>query len=198
MRSVEKSQRVSLEAYLAYDDSLDGKSEYFDGEIFDMAGVSYAHAVICSNLSAVFYNALKGTGCRASSSDIKVQIEAADSMTYPDLSIVCGTPELAWPRKDILRNPTVIVEVLSPGTDGYDRGGKFRKYKRLRSLREYVLVEQDSVNIDVFFLNEDGVWNGCGDGAAVAGGDGGVGGYLSGLGILLILDKHINDSSPEK
>jgi Uma2 family endonuclease len=158
MSTLEKPGKVSLEAYLAYDDAREEKSEFYNGEIFNMAGGSYYHGVICSNISGVLFNALKGTGCRANNSDVKVQILEANSVVYPDVTVVCGEPEFAWPRKDIIRNPILVIEVLSPGTDGLDRGGKFRKYKALKSLREYVLVEQDSVNIDVFHFNDAGQW----------------------------------------
>jgi Uma2 family endonuclease len=158
MRSEEKNKKFSLEDYLAYDDAREGRSEFYDGEIFDMAGGSYVHGVICSNISGALFNALKGTGCRPNDSGVKVHIHASKSISYPDLSVVYGETEYFWPRLDIIKNPTVIIEVLSPSTEGFDRGSKFRKYKQLKSLREYVLVEQESANVDVFYLNDDGEW----------------------------------------
>ena len=79
-------------------------------------------------------------------------------MVYPDLMVVCGGAEFVFQRKDIICNPKVVIEVISPETASFDRGEKFESYKLLKSLREYVLVEQDSANVDVFHLNEDGQW----------------------------------------
>ncbi|MEY3441729.1 MAG: hypothetical protein RLZZ519_10 [Bacteroidota bacterium] len=158
MSSVERPNKVSLEVYLEVEDANEEKSEFYNGEIFSMAGGSYAHGVIGSNIHGALFSKLKGSGCRANTSDVKVQIEAANAIVYPDVTVVCGLPEYAWPRKDIIRNPTLIVEVLSPDNAAYDRGGKFRKYKTLKSLREYVLVEQDSANVDVFYLDDVGQW----------------------------------------
>lgn len=158
MGTIEIPQKVSLEVYLEIEDGNEGRSEFYDGEIFGMAGGSHTHNVICNSIGAALYNALKGKGCSTSNSDTKIQIEAANAIVYPDVTVVCGQPEYAWPRTDIIRNPTLIVEVLSPENAAYDRGGKFRKYKMLKSLREYVLVEQDSANVDVFFLTDAGQW----------------------------------------
>jgi Uma2 family endonuclease len=158
MSSVEKPNKVSLEVYLEIEDANFEKSEFYNGEIFSMAGGSYEHSLISGNIYRALGNSLLGKDCRLLTSELKIQIEAANAIVYPDAMVICGQPEFAWPRRDIVRNPTLVVEVLSPGNEGYDRGGKFRKYKLLKSLREYVLVEQDSANVDVFYLNEDGQW----------------------------------------
>lgn len=158
MSSVEKVQKVSLETYLEMEDAGVEKSEFHDGEVFAMAGGSYAHGVIAGNMLGALFAALKHKDCRANTSDVKVHIEAANSMVYPDVTVVCGSPEFDWSRKDSIRNPTLIAEVLSPENEGYDRGGKFRKYKLLPSLREYVLVDQESANVDVLYLTEEGLW----------------------------------------
>lgn len=150
---------VTEEEYLAFERSAEGRHEYADGEIFAMSGGSLAHATIIANLIRQVGNALEGRPCRVLSTDMRVRIDASHRYVYPDCSVVCGRAELAGDQQDVLRNPRVIVEVLSDSTEAYDRGDKFRHYATLASLQEYVLASQKEPRIEVFTRLADGSWN---------------------------------------
>jgi Uma2 family endonuclease len=142
--------------YLAMEEKAEYRSEYVDGEIFAMAGGSPNHDMICSELGRVVGNRIFGTGCETHTSNMKVRNAHASTYYYPDLSAVCG--EAHFDEDGILLNPVVIFEVLSPSTEGYDRGEKFQRYKQIASLREYVLITQQKPQVDVFFKTEAGFW----------------------------------------
>ena len=144
------------EEYLALERAADYKSEYVAGEIFAMAGASVDHNTIAGNIFRLLGNQFQGRPCRVFMSDLRVQIAATAMYTYPDVVAVCGPLELASGPRDTLLNPTVIVEVLSPSTEAYDRGAKFDHYWRLPSLTEYVLVAQDQVRVEHFARQGDG------------------------------------------
>lgn len=133
------SQKLTPQEYLAIERAADFKSEFFDGKMFAMAGTSKEHAHITVNLTIQFGNALEGRFCEPFSSDLRVKVSANGLYTYPDLTIVCGPVDLEDELADVLLNPTLIIEVLSPGTERYDRGKKFDLYRELDSLKEYVL-----------------------------------------------------------
>jgi Uma2 family endonuclease len=156
MGMVDAKLNISLAAYLQLEDEAEEKSEFHNGSVLVREGLSYSHSLTSVALGAALFAALKDCGCQALHCGVKVWIEAANSMVYPDLMVVCGGPEFVFQRKDIICNPKVVIEVISPETANFDRGAKFESYKLLKSLREYVLVEQDSANVDVFHLNEDG------------------------------------------
>lgn len=141
----------TIEEYLAAERAALERHEYLDGEIYEMAGESLAHGDICINLAGELYNQLRGTPCRALSKDMKVlsgpllktRRTTKGLFSYPDLVVVCGEPQFHDERRDVLLNPTVIVEVLSPSTEAFDRGEKFRRYRtHLASLTDYLLVAQ--------------------------------------------------------
>ena len=143
MSSTAKKIFIGPDEYLARERLADLKSEYYDGQIYAMAGTSYRHNVILMNLSGELYAQLKGGPCRPCSSDVRLATGAAESYIYPDLMVICGDPRFADHEFDTVLNPTVIIEVLSPSTESWDRGGKFEHYRAVESLREYVLVSQD-------------------------------------------------------
>lgn len=149
--------RISPEEYVALEQKLGVKHEYHDGQMFALAGASLPHGRIQVNLARRVDEGLAGNSCSAYPSDVRVVIEAADMATYPDLSIVCGPEQRAKAYQHSITNPTVLFEVLSPSTERYDRGAKFEQYRKLQSLREYVLVSQHEAAIDLFRL-EDGHW----------------------------------------
>ena len=166
---VRKGERffATPDEYLAFEEEADEKHEWWDGEVVAMAGASDDHNVISVNLSAVFYNRLKGTPCGARSSDARVrtpifrkQQSQQGLYTYPDLTVVCGQPEFDPTLKgpETLINPTVLVEILSPSTERKDRGGKFQRYQTIESFREYVLVSQEEPQIQVFLRRDNGDW----------------------------------------
>ncbi len=147
---------VSPEDYLQSERAAAFKSEYYSGQVWAMSGVSREHDAIAVNLTALLRPALRGTSCRQFTSDMRVAV--ADTLyTYPDLTIVCGEPQFIDPRVDTLTNPTVLIEILSPSTANYDRTAKFGRYRRLSSLREYVLVHQDTPLVERFERFDD-IW----------------------------------------
>ncbi len=158
MGSFEKRTRVTVQEYLEYLDSIDGRAEFYDGVIYDMAGSSVTHVRISTNLIGSLYGKLLGSNCEVFATDLKTEVEVERTYVLPDVSIICGSPEISIIRDDIVRNPTVIFEVLSDSTADFDRKKKFDKSKLLESLREYVLVEQFEPRVDVYFLNDVGKW----------------------------------------
>jgi Uma2 family endonuclease len=146
---------ISVEEYLAFEERAEGKHEYFHGEIFDMAGGSPEHNAIAFNLSSELGRQLEDRPCQGFSSDQRVKITRTGLYTYPDLSIVCATPQFDEQRPRSLLNPLLIVEVLSDTTEAYDRGAKFEHYRTLPSLREYVLVASNRRCVERFTREPD-------------------------------------------
>jgi len=139
----------TAEEYLALERAADHKSEFINGRVYAMAGASRSHVLITTNVAGELRSRLRGHGCRTYSADLRVLIDSTGTYTYPDVAIVCGNPEFRDDgHLDTLTNPTLIVEVLSPSTEGYDRGAKFAHYRRLASLQEYVLIAQDRVSVE--------------------------------------------------
>ena len=146
------------EEYLELERAAEYKSEYYRGEIFAMSGASRYHNRITENLSGEIYIALKGKSCQSFSRDMRVHIPENTLYTYPDLLIVCGKPEFLDNQTDTLLNPSVIIEVLSPSTEGYDQGKKFHLYRSLRMLTEYVLIDSQEVRAEVYRKASNGIW----------------------------------------
>lgn len=146
------------EEYLELERAAEYKSEYYRGEIFAMSGASRYHNRITENLSIEIGSFLKGKSCQSFSRDLRVHIPENTLYTYPDLLIVCGKPEFLDNQTDTLLNPTVIIEVLSPSTEGYDQGKKFHLYRSLRTLTEYVLIDSQEVRAEVYRKGTNGVW----------------------------------------
>ncbi len=136
------------EEYLTLERAADHKSEYLAGEIYAMAGASEAHNTITLNIAGELRSQFRGGPCRVYASDLRVKVQASGLYTYPDVVAVCGELRFEDGQRDTLRNPSVICEVLSPSTAAYDRGKKFAHYRRLESLREYLLVAQDEVHLE--------------------------------------------------
>jgi Uma2 family endonuclease len=147
------------EEYLRREEASGYKNEYYRGEIFAMSGANPEHNVISSNLIAATHRQLDGGPCRPFGSDQRIKISGACLTTYPDLSIVCGRWQTDKVDKQAIINPQVIVEVLSPSTESYDRTKKFDLYKQLPSLQEYVLVSQDEPRIEQYVRQSDNTWN---------------------------------------
>jgi Uma2 family endonuclease len=149
----------SFDDYLAVErEAIDEKHEYAAGRVYAMTGASYRHNLIVSNLARELGNQLKGRPCAALTNDMRVRVEAADACKYPDVAALCEEPQFHDERNDVLLNPTLVVEVLSPSTEAYDRGGKFALYRALPSLQEYVLVAQDRLSVEVFTRQPDNRW----------------------------------------
>jgi Uma2 family endonuclease len=151
-------QKLTAAEYLAIENAAAYKSEFYAGEMFAMSGASPPHNMIKDNLIVQLGAALRGTGCRTMSSDQRVRVDATGLYTYPDILILCGPGEYAAEDAYTLLNPKVIIEVLSDSTRSYDRGAKARQYKKLPSLQEYVLVEQDEPVVDRYVRQPSGSW----------------------------------------
>ena len=149
--------KVTAEEYLALDRAAEVRSEFLDGEMWAMPGVSLPHARLQLNLYNALEAALDDRDCEVLPSDFRVRVSNR-MYAYPDVTIVCGKPVLANENQDILLNPVAIIEVLSPTTEKYDRGVKFQYYRTIESLRDYVLVAQDRVLIEQFTRTEAGTW----------------------------------------
>ena len=145
---------MTPQEYLALERHSEVKSEYWQGDMFAMAGASEAHNLIALNVGAELRAQLKGKPCRVYPSDMRVRIPREPSYKYPDVIVVCGKPEFEDEERDTLLNPTVIVEVLSPSTERYDRGAKFREYRTIDSLQEYLLISQDKALIERYERQE--------------------------------------------
>lgn len=138
----------SAQEYLAFEREADYKSEYLDGQIFAMSGGSPDHSTIIVNVISELHPQLKIRSCRAFSSDTKVRTPSDSLYAYPDLTVVCGEPRFYDPLGHVLDNPTLIIEVLSPSTEAFDRGKKFARYQEIESLTDYVLIAQDEPRIE--------------------------------------------------
>jgi Uma2 family endonuclease len=155
MSSAAVRTRVTPEQYLALERKAAFKSEYLDGHIMTMTGASRPHNLITANLIGEIRTQLRDRPCEVYGSDMRVYIDATGLYTYPDVVAVCGEPLLLDGELDTLLNPTMIVEVLSPSTEAYDRGRKFAHYRRLASLQEYVLVAQERVFVERYTRQGD-------------------------------------------
>lgn len=149
--------RMTAEEYLAAERAAELRSEYYDGCVYAMAGTSFPHSLITTNLTRELSQALRKR-CFVMSSDARVRVSPGRVFTYPDVVVVCGEPRFADDQKDTLLNPTLIVEVLSPSTEAHGRGFKFAKYRELESLREYVLVSQTEPRVEKFVRQAGGQW----------------------------------------
>ncbi len=158
MSTLTKPNWFSYAEYLERERISSTKSEYYAGEIFAMAGGSRHHNRITLNISTGLDNRLGEGPCRPFNSDQRIRISKLDLATYPDVSVVCGTVEGDKVDIDAITNPRVLVEVLSPSTESYDRGRKFNFYRHIESLLEYVLISQEEPVVERFKRQPDGDW----------------------------------------
>lgn len=156
--AAERTPFYTPEQYLELERDAETKSEYLSGQIFAMAGASPRHNAIAFNIAAGLGGQFRGRPCRGYGSDQRVTVLETGLRTYPDVSAVCREPEFDPLDENALINPTVLIEVLSPRTEAYDRGEKFAHFRRLPSLREYVLVAQDKMRVEHFVRQDDGRW----------------------------------------
>lgn len=146
------------EEYLSMEENAEYRSEYYDGEIFAMAGASLNHNTIAGNIFSVLNTRFRKKPCRAFINDMRLLISSHELYTYPDIMVICGTMEFIEGRDDTVTNPQLIIEVLSESTKNYDRGEKFEFYRSLSSLKEYILIDQYKIHVEQFWKNEDGLW----------------------------------------
>ncbi len=153
-----KKEYYTIEDYLATEEKADYKSEYYNGEIIAMSGGSRNHSVICVNMNWRLGESLAEKECVVFDSNMKLRIDMADSFVYPDVTVVCGDIQFYEERTDIITNPVLIIEVLSPSTLSFDRGEKFEYYRRLSSLKEYLLISQDKPMIESYYKQDEKKW----------------------------------------
>jgi Uma2 family endonuclease len=149
---------LTPEQYLVSERAGDQKHEYYQGEVFAMVGASFSHVGIAANLLASLHGQLQSGPCRVFSSDLRVKVSRTGLYTYPDIGVVCDQPQFDDDQKDTLLNPRVIIEVLSPSTESYDRGKKFAHYRTVESLAEYLLVSQDQTRIEQYVRQPTHDW----------------------------------------
>lgn len=144
--------------YLALEQSSNVKHEFLDGQIYGMAGGTPEHAALKAAVIGLLFPQIRGGGCRAYDADLRIRVPETGLATYPDLTVVCGPRELHPEDPDAVTNPTLIVEVLSKSTADYDRGDKFEHYKRIASLRQYVLLSQLEPELEVWSRGPENEW----------------------------------------
>jgi Uma2 family endonuclease len=149
---------MSEDEYLAFERESEFKHQFFDGEIYAMSGASPEHNLIVGNTLATLHSQRRGKPCKVYPSDMKVHTPSTGSYAYPDVTVVCGEDRFDEDKGDVLLNPTVIVEVLSPSTEAFDRGMKFQRYREIESLQEYILIAQDKPHVERFLRQENGLW----------------------------------------
>ena len=150
--------RLTEEEYMRLERAAETRSEFVDGEMFAMSGARLTHNLIAGNVISGLHLQLRRRPCEVYPSDMRVRVSATGLYTYPDVVVVCGKPQLADNEMDNLLNPTLLVEVLSPGTEAYDRGRKFEHYRKIESLRQYLLVASDRVSVELFTRQAIGQW----------------------------------------
>jgi Uma2 family endonuclease len=151
-------QKISIEKYLEMENASPEKHEYYKGEVFAMSGAKVVHVKICDNILSSLKIKLKGKSCQPFGSDLRIHVEANTLFTYPDISITCGDIITLNNDDYNVLNPSVLIEVLSSSTKNYDRGEKFKLYRDIPTLKEYILVDSETVNIEVFRLNANNHW----------------------------------------
>jgi Uma2 family endonuclease len=147
--------KLTLEQYLAWEEGEPERHEYHRGEVYAMVGARRVHACVVDNLRREFGNRLKGTPCRVFGESAKLQI-GDDTVLYPDVFVTCDRADLA--TELIFRSPTLVVEVLSPSSQAYDRSAKFALYRRIATLAAYILVDPDTRRVEAFRRNDRGEW----------------------------------------
>ncbi|MFT3934796.1 MAG: Uma2 family endonuclease [Chitinophagaceae bacterium] len=148
----------TIEEYLAYEIESGEKHEYYQGEMFTMSGAKVTHNEIALNVITSIKNFLKGKPCKPYNSEQRICIEKNTLFTYPDISVFCD--KIATRNNDEMNaiNPSIIIEVLSASTRNYDRGTKFKLYRDISTLKEYILIDSESINVEAFAINEHGNW----------------------------------------
>lgn len=155
---VQPKTYITPEEYLELERIAETKSEYYNGEIFALAGASPRHVLIMTNVASEIRSQLKNRNCTVYSSDLRINVSRTGLYTYPDVSVVCGNPVYVDDKKDTITNPVLIVEVLSKSTKDYDRGEKFEQYRTLESFKEYILISQDKYHVEQYVRQSDKTW----------------------------------------
>ena len=150
--------KFTAEEYLEMEKIADVKHEFYKGEIFAMSGAGARHNIISINLIGALLKQLDGKPCRPYGSDMRIHIPENTLYTYPDISIICGDIIPSDTNEDTATQPVVIFEILSVSTKSYDRGDKFKLYRAIPALRDYVLIDSESISVEAFSLNDNFLW----------------------------------------
>ena len=149
-------QLITPQEYMEWEEQQPLKYEYMNGQVFAMTGGTIPHNDVAINLTSALKNHLKGKGCKVQMADAKVGVSQNGPFHYPDVLVSCDPRDQR--ARQVIYHPCLIVEVLSPGTEAFDRGKKFRNYRRINTLKEYVLIDADRIAVDCYRLNEQGIW----------------------------------------
>ena len=149
---------MNEEEYLIYERDSITRHEYYNGRMYAMTGGTESHNLIAANTLATLHSQLRQRPCRVYQSDMRVRIDETGLNTYPDVLVICGQPQFTDTTRDTVTNPIVIIEVLSPSTERYDRGMKFQHYRTIETLQDYLLLAQDKQYIEHYSRREDGEW----------------------------------------
>jgi Uma2 family endonuclease len=156
MSNTALARRLTAEEFLAWDAGQTLRHEFVAGEVFAMAGAGDAHVTAAGNLYLTLRQHLAGTPCRTFISDMKLRVQAADAFFYPDVMVTCSAVDATSPSSK--SEPVLLAEVLSPSTAAYDRGNKFAAYRRIDTLREYLLIDPETRRVELYRLGADGLW----------------------------------------
>ena len=156
--STQPKHLLTPEEYLEIERKAEFKSEYFNGEMFARAGAGESHNLLVGNLYTLLRTQLRPRGCRIYTNDMRVRVSETGIYTYPDVVVVCTEPEFLDQKRDTLLNPAVVFEVISPSTEAYDRGQKFEYYKRIGSLRSYLLIASTRLSVEHRYRHNQGPW----------------------------------------
>ncbi|OKH18017.1 Uma2 family endonuclease [[Limnothrix rosea] IAM M-220] len=156
MVALKDSRYLSPEEYLAWEAENSVKHEYINGEAYAMAGTTDEHNVVSGNLYLLLRNHLRGSGCSVYFADVKVRVERKNCYYYPDLFVTCNPEDKE--TATVKYFPKLIIEVLSPSTESFDRGDKFNDYQTIASLEEYVLVNTKHKRLEIYRRNKDNSW----------------------------------------
>jgi Uma2 family endonuclease len=148
--------KLTPEEYFVWEEQQNLRHEYLDGETYAMTGGSIKHSAIATKLARLIGNHLEGKNCQVLNSDARVQIHESDDYVYPDISVTCDQRDFTTTQ--YISHPCLIIEVLSPGTEAYDRNNKFKLYRRSPSLQEYVLVNTEQIEVEIFRKNDRNRW----------------------------------------
>jgi len=153
-----QKRNYTVKEYLEMEKASTVKHEYFQGEVFAMSGATFNHNLIFSNVFGPLFFKLKGSKCIPFGSDMRMNIPENTLFTYPDISIYCNEIKHLSEDEGTILQPTVIIEILSPSTKNYDKGKKFNLYKDITSLKEYIMIDSESVFLEAYYINEEQNW----------------------------------------
>lgn len=156
--SAQPYEYLSLQQYFELEATSEIKHEYYRGATYAITGASARHNLIVANIIGLLHSQLRGSPCRVFPSDLRLKIEQTGLYTYPDVSVICGTIQFDAGRQDTVTNPSVLIEVLSPRTENYDRGKKFEHYRTIETLQVYIVVAQDRMHIEQYIRQDEHRW----------------------------------------